>query len=44
MHEAYGGGSLVYILAGGVRVNDHVLLGLFEYSDPLPIPDLYGFW
>lgn len=36
-------GVLVDFLTGGIRITDRVLLGLFEYSDPLPIPEPSGF-
>jgi hypothetical protein len=36
-------GVLVDFLTGGIRITDHVLLGPFEYSDPLPIPEPSGF-
>jgi hypothetical protein len=36
-------GVLVDFLTGGIRITDHALLGHFEYSDPLPIPEPSGF-
>jgi len=36
-------GVLVDFLTGGIRITDHALLGGFEYSDPLPIPEPSGF-
>jgi len=36
-------GVLVDFLTGGIRITDHALLGPFEYSDPLPIPEPSGF-
>ena len=36
-------GVLVDFLTGGIRITDHVFLGPFEYSDPLPFPEPSGF-
>jgi hypothetical protein len=36
-------GVSVDFLTGGISITDHALLGPFEYSDPLPIPEPSGF-
>jgi hypothetical protein len=36
-------GVLVDFLTGGIRITHNALLGPFEYSDPLPIPEPSGF-